>query len=159
MSAEPISRESQYALLKDHEGIIHKLCFMYSDNHEEYKDLRQEVSYQLLKSYPGYKGDSKLSTWVYKVVLFTAMAFIRGKSKSYQALNNIDITSEDTDDNDWKMVIEQIKKLPDTDKSMVFLYLEGNSYRDIAEILGITESNVGVKLNRIKNKLKAYFKE
>ena len=158
MSTVP-TRESQYALLKDHEGIIHKLCFMYSDNREEYKDLRQEVSYQLLRSYPGYKGASKLSTWVYKVALFTAMAHIRGKSKAYQSIEGIDMATEQLDDDDWRLVMEQVKKLPDTDKSLVFLYLEGNSYKEIAEILGITESNVGVKLNRIKNKLKEYFKE
>ncbi|MEN8248007.1 MAG: sigma-70 family RNA polymerase sigma factor [Bacteroidota bacterium] len=152
-------RDSQYALLKDNEGIIHKLCFMYSDNQEEYKDLRQEVSYQLLKSYPKYKGESKLSTWVYKVVLYTALAYIRSKPKGHHPIDNIDFAIDEKEDNDWNIVLEQIKKLPDVEKSLVFLYLEGNSYKEIAEILGITESNVGVKLNRIKNKLKEYFKE
>lgn len=159
MSDKHISKAEQSKLLKDNEGIIHKLCFMYSDNHEEYKELRQEVSYQLLKSYPKFKGDSKLSTWIYKVALYTAMAHIRYKSKTYQALADVEIAHETTDNNDWHLVMEQIKKLPNGEKSLVFLYLEGNSYREISEILGITESNVGVKLNRIKNKLKEYFKE
>ena len=151
--------ESKYALIKNHEGIIHKLCYMYSDNREEYKDLRQEISYQLIKSHPGFKGESKLSTWVYKVALFTAMAFVRDKAKSFHSIESVEIASEDVQKNEWNQVMEQLKKLPDTDKSLVFLYLEGNSYKEIAEILGITESNVGVKLNRVKNKLKAYFKE
>jgi RNA polymerase sigma-70 factor (ECF subfamily) len=132
---------------------------MYSDNQEDYRDLRQEVSYQLLKSYPKFKGASKLSTWVYKVSLFTALAIIRGKAKSNIPIHTIEIASDDDQNNEWNQVMEQVKKLPDSEKSLVFLYLEGNTYKEIADILGISETNVGVKLNRIKNKLKKYFKE
>ncbi len=147
-------------LLRDHAGIIHKLCFMYTNNNEEYKDLKQDISYQLIKSYGQYKGDSKISTWIYKVALFTALTYIKRKPKTYKQLSEVEeLASSASEDNDWSYVLKQIKKLPKTDQSLVFLYLEDKTYSDMAEIMGISETNVGVKLNRIKNKLKIYFNE
>jgi RNA polymerase sigma-70 factor, ECF subfamily len=145
-------------LLADHAGIIHKLCFMYTNNSEEYQDLKQEVSYQIIKSFAQFKGESKISTWIYQVSLFTALSFIKRKPKVYAPLDEIaDISMDETEFDDWHTVWQQIKKLPEIDRSVVFLYLEDKSYKEIAEILGISESNVGVKLNRIKKKLKDYF--
>ena len=147
-------------LLADHGGIIHKLCFMYTNNNEEYKDLKQEISYQLIKSYRQYKGDSKLSTWVYKVSLFTALSFIKRKPRVHYQLEEVaDSSYVDYDFNEWNNVMQQIKILPEMDKSLIFLFLEDKSYKEIAEIMGISESNVGVKLNRIKRKLKEFFTE
>ena len=133
---------------------------MYTNNNEEYKDLKQEISYQLIKSYRQYKGDSKLSTWVYKVSLFTALAFIKRKPRSYQQLEEAaDRSFVDFEFSEWNNVMQQIKNLPEMDKTLVFLFLEDKSYREISEIMGISESNVGVKLNRIKRRLKDYFTE
>ncbi|RLD24453.1 MAG: RNA polymerase subunit sigma-70 [Bacteroidetes bacterium] len=147
-------------LLTEHAGIIHKLCFMYTNNNDEYKDLKQEISYQLLKSYGKYKGDSKVSTWIYKVSLFTALSFIRRKPKSYSQLEDVANTSFISEEFDeWNNVLLRIKMLPEMDKTLVFLYLEDKSYKEISEIMGLSESNVGVKLNRIKKKLKEYFTE
>jgi RNA polymerase sigma-70 factor (ECF subfamily) len=147
-------------LLTEHAGIIHKLCFMYTDNNDEYKDLKQEISYQLLKSYDNYKGDSKISTWIYKVSLFTALSFIRRKPKSHSQLEEVaDTRYVNEEFDEWNNVLLRIKMLPELDKTLVFLYLEDKSYKEIAEIMGISESNVGVKLNRIKKKLKEYFTE
>jgi RNA polymerase sigma-70 factor, ECF subfamily len=133
---------------------------MYTNNEEEYKDLKQEVSYQIIKSSENFKGESKLSTWVYKVSLFTALSFIKRKPKSYEQIDKVaeKITSESEFD-EWNTVLEKIKTLPEMDKTLVFLYLEDKPYKDIAEIMGISESNVGVRLNRIKNKMKNYFIE
>ena len=147
-------------LLDNHAGIIHKLCFMYSNNNEEYKDLRQEIIYQLIKSYKQFKGDSKLSTWVYKVALFTALSFIKRKPKSYQQLEEVaENAFFDDEYNEWDNVLQQLKKFPEMEKTLIFLYLEDKSYKEIAEIMGITETNVGVKLNRVKRKLKEHFTE
>jgi len=133
---------------------------MYSNNNEEYKDLKQEISYQLIKSHSQFKADSKLSTWVYKVSLYTALSFIKRKPRAYKQLDDVSnkLAIEDEFD-EWNTILLQIKKLSETDKMLVFLYLEDKSYRDIANILGISESNVGVKLNRIKKRLKEYFRE
>ena len=120
--------------------------------------MKQEISYQLIKSYQQYKGDSKLSTWVYKVSLFTELAFIMRKPRSYQQLEEVDDRSSvDYEFSEWNNVMQQIKKLPEMDKTLIFLFLEDKSYREIAEIMGISDSNVGVKLNRIKRRLKNYF--
>lgn len=147
-------------LLKDNEGIIHKLSFMYTNNSEEYKDLRQEINYQLIKSFDKFKGKSKLSTWVYKVAMFTALAFIRRKPQVFKSLAEIADTVGTSDEYDeWNNVMVQIKTLPDIEKSLIFLYLEDRPYKEIAEIMGISESNVGVRLNRIKKKLKNYFNQ
>ena len=154
-----INREKELLkLLVDHAGIIHKLCFMYTNNQEEYKDLKQEISYQLIKSFDQYQGKSKLSTWVYKVSLFTALSFIKRKPKAYQPLDEVTgLVSKDIEYDDWDYVLLRIKKLPETEKTLIFLYLEDKSYKEIAEIMGISENNVGVMLNRIKKKLKDYF--
>ena len=147
-------------LLTNHAGIIHKLCFMYTNNNEEYKDLKQEISYQLLKSHSKYKGESKLSTWVYKVSLFTALSFIRKRPKSYSQLEDVaDSSYVNNEFDEWNIVLGKIKILPEMDKTLIFLYLEDKPYKEIAEIMGISETNVGVKLNRIKKKLKEYFTE
>ena len=131
---------------------------MYTNNQEEYKDLKQEISYQLIKSHQRFKGDSKLSTWVYKVSLFTALSFIRQKPKVHQQLDVIaNSVGANNEFNEWNTVLQQIKKLPETDKTLVFLFLEDKSYKEIAEIMDISENNVGVKLNRIKKKLKDHF--
>lgn len=142
-------------LLKDHAGIIHKLSYMYSNTRDEYDDLRQEISYQLVKSYTRFNYESKLSTWVYKVALFTALAFLRTKPKAEQPLDTLpEIAEEIEDNNRFNEVLAQVKKLPEIDRSLVLLYLEDKSYKEMAEIMGLTESNIGVKLNRIKKKLR-----
>ena len=139
----------------DHAGIIHKLSYMYSNNKEEYNDLRQEVYYQLLKSYPRFNGQSKLSTWVYKVALFTALSFLRSKRKTSQLLEDLpEIIVESPETDRLNEVMDQVKKLPKVDRSLVLLYLEDKSYKEMAEIMGLSESNIGVKLNRIKKKLR-----
>ena len=122
--------------------------------------MQQEIIYQLIKSYNLFKGDSKLSTWVYKVALFTALSFIKRKPKSYRQLEEVaENAYVDEEYNEWDNVLQQLKKFPEMDKTLIFLYLEDKSYKEIAEIMGISESNVGVKLNRIKKKLKEHFTE
>ena len=150
-----INQKEVLDLLMDHAGIIHKLSYMYSNNKEEYNDLRQEVYYQLLKSYPRFNGQSKLSTWVYKVALFTALSFLRSKRKTSQLLEDLpEIIVESPETDRLNEVMDQVKKLPKLDRSLVLLYLEDKSYKEMAEIMGLSESNIGVKLNRIKKKLR-----
>ena len=132
---------------------------MYSNSKDEYLDLKQEICYQLAKSFDSFKGDSKLSTWVYKVALFTALAQLRKKQKHLDYVADLPETSLVEDDDSWQEVIMVIKKLPEVDRSVIFLYLEDRPYKEMADILGISESNIGVKLNRIKKKLKEHFNQ
>lgn len=131
---------------------------MYTNSEDEVQDLKQEISYQIVKSYNRFKGDSKVSTWVYKVALFTALSHLKTKRKNTLVEYDLPEVADDSVESDrWTEVYAEIKSLPPVDKSLVFLYLENKSYTEMADIMGLTESNIGVKLNRIKKKLKEKF--
>lgn len=141
-------------ILEDNAGIIYKLSFMYANSKEEAEDLQQEIRYQVVKSYDRFKGESKISTWIYKVALFTALSALKSKKREDELLYEQQDITDSQDDENWQELIKRTKRLLPVDRSLVFLYLENKSYKEIAEIMGITESNVGVRLNRIKKKLK-----
>ena len=141
-------------VLEDNAGILYKLSYMYTNTKEEAEDLYQEITYQIIKSYGRFKGDSKTSTWVYKVALFTSLAYLRRSRKRVKLIYDLpEIVNEESDDH-WTEVMVAIKKLSPIERSLIFLYLEEKSYKEIAEILELTESNVGVRLNRIRKKLR-----
>ena len=148
--------------LEKHQNIVHKICRIYTNDQEAHNDLFQEVTIQLWKAYPKFRGDSKFSTWMYRVALNTAITLYR-KSKRTIKTQDIDdfsykITAHEYDDESekqLKLLYSAVKELNDIDKALVFLYLEDQSYREIAETLGITEINARVKMNRIKTKLKS----
>lgn len=143
-----------------HMGIIYKICNLYAAE-EDRDDLKQEIVYQLWKSYPTYRGDSKFQSWMYRVALNTAMLGLRARKMKYIRLSDQELTiSEDPFeklDNDMRIrqLYRQISKLKDLDKTIIFLYLEQCSYDEIAEITGISTKNVSVRLVRIREKLRA----
>ncbi|NJW52812.1 RNA polymerase sigma factor [Salinimicrobium oceani] len=147
--------------LEKHQNIVHKICRMYTNDRESHNDLFQEITIQLWKAYPKFRGDAKFSTWMYRVALNTAITLYR-KSKK-------DIRTQDYDEVSFKIKadvyndeIEQqlmlmykaVKELNDIDKALVFLYLEDQSYKEISDTLGISEVNARVKMNRIKKTLR-----
>lgn len=147
-------------LTMPHQGIIFKVVNIYADNKEDKDDLLQEIWLQLWLSFPRFQAKSKLSTWMYQVALNTALTYTR---KSAIRDKHLRIMAEEpgTDDEDKRIKHEQerilwemIRSLQKAEKALILLYIEGISYREIAEITGETESNVGVKLNRIKQKMK-----
>ena len=148
-------------LLEKHQNIIHKVCRIYTDSYDAHQDLFQEVTIQLWKAYPKFRGDAKFSTWMYRVALNTAITLYR-KSKKRVSTQKIDdiqfkISSEDYDDTEeeqLKLMYKSIKQLSDIEKALVFLYLEDKNYKEIADTLGISEVNARVKMNRVKKKLK-----
>jgi len=146
--------------INEHQKIIYKICRLYRDSLEDQEDLFQEIVYQLWKSYPSFKGISKISTWIYRIALNTALVSYRKKKINYHNFTefpeNIHPMREDTYSEDEERLFFLLKKLNDAEKSVISLYLEDYSYLEIATIIGISENNVGVKLNRIKNKLKQY---
>ena len=141
-----------------HQALIHKVCSMYRDTKEDREDLFQEITYQLWKSYPKFQGRSKLSSWIYKISLNTAIATFRkpkirilGKGDNLENMKIADVASED---DRKERLLAAIKKLDDVERALVVLYLEEMSYKEIADIIGISENYVGVRLNRIKEKIK-----
>lgn len=146
--------------IEQHHGIIYKICRVYA-SHADFDDLYQEVLISLWKSRPGFKGESKESTWVYRVTLNTALTYSRdGKSRN-RKLDTIrhetEIRSEEPEEDGPVRTTEQlyaaISQLEKEDRSIILLYLEQYTYDEISEITGLTITHVGVKINRIKKKL------
>lgn len=143
------------ALIDKHQGIIHKICRVYRNSKEDREDLFQEIVFQLWKSAPSFEGKSQFSTWMYRVGLSTAMASYRKKKPEIlyaPSLPNTQTEQPETDEQRERL-FAALAQLNDSDKALITLYLEGLSYREIAAITGITETNVGVKLSRIKTKI------
>lgn len=130
---------------------------MYTDNRMDHEDLFQEILAQLWKGYQNFRGESKVSTWIYRVGLYTAITYIKKVMRERETLNEISEPATEipkTEESNEDLLLNSIKSLNDTDRAFILLYLEDKSYKEMADILGMSESNVGVKLNRIKSKLK-----
>ncbi|MEM1135095.1 MAG: sigma-70 family RNA polymerase sigma factor [Bacteroidota bacterium] len=144
--------------LYQNQALIHKVCNMYRDTVEDREDLFQEIVYQLWKAYPKFQGRSKISSWIYRIGLNTAMATFRKPkiklSKNNKNLENVELPQTFMQESNNEQLLAAIKKLNEADKALVMLYLEEMSYTEIAEIIGISENYVGVRLNRIKGKIK-----
>lgn len=147
--------------LENNQGIVHKVCSLYTHNRDAHNDLFQEITIQLWKAYPKFRGESKFSTWMYRVALNTAITLYR-KSKKRVQTQDFDsvifkIKAEEYDPEEEQqltLMYQAIRELGDIEKALVFLYLEDKSYSEISETLGISEVNARVKMNRVKNKLK-----
>lgn len=157
------SKESEFThLIENNQGIVHKICRIYTSTQEEHEDLFQEIVLQLWKSYDSFKGDSKFSTWMYRVSLNTAITLIRKKKRNIMtsSIDNqsyFDIKANDSDkdkEEQLKVLYRAIKRLNDVERALVLLYLEEMSYKEIASTMGITEVNARVKMSRIRVKLK-----
>lgn len=149
-------------LIHEHQGIIYKVSALYRDSKEDREDLFQEIVYQLWKSYPGFKGESKPGTWMYRVALNTAVAIYRKprlKVTHYTDLpQQLHPSNEAPISENEVQLFEAFRRLNEAERAIVALYLEDFSYKEIASITGLSENNIGVKLNRIKNKLKEILK-
>ena len=148
-------------LVEKNQGIIHKVCRIYTDDKDSHDDLFQEIVLQLWRSYDSFKGDSKFSTWMYRVSLNTAITLIRKKTKSSETDFNeaqfLNLKSEDKDEfleERITLLYAAIRLLNDVERALVLLFLEDLPYKDIAETLGISEVNARDKMNRVKIKLK-----
>ncbi len=147
--------------LESNQNIVHKVCTLYTNDRDSHKDLFQEITIQLWKAYPKFRGESKFSTWMYRVALNTAITLYR-KSKRRIKTQDYDSVIFKIKADEYNQEQEQqltlmykaVKQLGDIEKALVFLYLEDKDYREISETLGITEVNARVKMNRIKNKLR-----
>ncbi len=148
-------------IIQQHQGILHKLCRLYRDSREDREDLFQEMIYQLWKSYPSFAGNARISTWIYRVALNTALADFRRKQPR---ITYTDSLPDMPDQGGGATSVQQdqlfaaLKQLSDAEKAIIALYLEDMSYQEIADIIGIDENYVGVKLNRIKSKIKNILK-
>ncbi|QTV06965.1 sigma-70 family RNA polymerase sigma factor [Faecalibacter bovis] len=151
-------------LIDKHKGILYKVSRMYMDNSEDQNDLVQEIVMQLWKSYERFEGNSQFSTWMYRVSLNTALTYFKKekkKSERFTFLENVDKVDE-VDSNEKEQQLElfykAVHELNKVEKALIFLFLEGQSHKEIGQNLGITEGNARVKLNRTKDKLQNIIK-
>lgn len=145
----------------ENQNLIRKVCNMFSRDEDDKKDLFQDILIQLWKSYPTFRNQSKITTWMYRVALNTAITSYRRKKNrpSGESLSEemIQIAYYDTKyerSEESELLYKAINKLSTIEKSIILLYLEDYSSDEIAEITGISSGNVRVKINRIKAKLK-----
>ena len=154
-------------VVERNKGILYKVANSYCRNLEDRKDLIQEIILQLWRSFDNYNEKFKYSTWIYRISLNVAISFYR-KENTRQRISNqltteiFDFTDEEIGDEketNLGILNQIISKLNDLDKALMLLYLEEKNYKEIAEIIGITETNVATKISRIKDKLKKEFSQ
>ena len=150
-------------LIQEYERVIYKVCYLYTTPHATLNDLYQEVVINLWKAYPKFRNECKISTWIYRIALNTCISFIRKEKNIPEivTLSQIADRIEETDETQvmLKRLYSMINRLGQLEKPIVLLYLEDKSYEEIAEITGLTLTNVATKLSRIKDKLRKMNKE
>lgn len=159
-----ITKQEFVKLIEENQDLIWKVVAIYHKNKTDQEDAFQEILLSLWKAYPTFQGRSKISTWMYRVALNTVIA---GYRKSSNKMHNQRTEQNINDDliqpehynisEDIECLYMAIEYLSDIEKAIIMLYMEEKSYEDIADILGMTRTNVGVKINRIKKKLKKIY--
>ncbi len=160
-----INKQTQFLkLIEKHQGILYKVSRMYMDFDQDQEDLRQEIIYQLWKSYEKFKGDSHFSSWMYRVAINTAITYFKKDKKRVdkdQLSDRMDIKADEEDfEEESKLAhfYRAVKTLNMVEKALILLSIEGQSHKQIAANLGLSEVNTRVKLNRTKNKLRILIK-
>lgn len=151
--------------IRPHAGIIIKICRAYSHSQEDFEDLYQEVCLQIWRTKDNFRGNSEWSTWIYRISLNVCMTIKKKEAK--RTLQTIslesapEVISNDSSsfpEESLSQLYKAIKQLSDLDKAIILLYLEEKTYKEIAEIIGANFSHIGVKIQRIKKKLKKLIK-
>ena len=149
-------------IIENNKGIIYKIANLYCKNIDDRKDLIQEIVIQLWKAFENYDDKFKYSTWIYRIALNVSISFYRKENSRKRISNSLDneilIFQEETNfiysDVQLNALYQMINELKDLDKALMLLYLEEKSYREISQIIGVSETNISTKINRIKNILK-----
>ena len=154
-----MNRSEFKPFIESHQKIIFRICWAYSNSQEEYDDYFQEVCLQLWKARNNFNNRSQLSTWVYKVTLNVCLSELRKrkrlvKTHPIESTDVIDHQDDSQHEEAIKNLYQAIRKLKEGERAIILLYLEDKSYKEMADILGISLSNIGVKINRIKSTLK-----
>jgi len=158
------TKEEFLEILTNYQGILHKVSFVYFKNKHDREDNLQEIIYQLWKSYPSFKNHNSIGSWIYAVSINTSISRVKKVSRiEYretvpELADKSNVIDEISMNESLKLLLNAIYNLDEVDKSIMLLYLEEKSYDEIAEIIGISKSNVGVRINRAKELLKQNFK-
>jgi RNA polymerase sigma-70 factor, ECF subfamily len=148
-------------LINEHQGLIHKVCIMYEHDQDARNDLFQEIVLQLWKSFSTFRGEAKITTWMYRIALNTAISGYRKQTRHVKTqdlqeahFNLSDRHSGDEHEEDFQKLQWAIRQLSEIERAMIMMALEEVPYEEIAETIGITQNNVRVRMNRIREKLR-----
>ncbi len=152
-------------IITDHNGILYKIARSYASEQADFDDLYQEILVQLWQSFPRFEGKAKVSTWIYRVALNTALTFTKKKKRKLATSPVTAWIADTVEDRASQLAFEKaqqkridllyqcINELAKEERALILLHLEGKSYEESAEIMGITSNYVGVKIMRIKKRL------
>ncbi len=151
------------AVIRLYDKVIYKVCYIYTTRNATLNDLYQEVVINLWRAFPKFRGECKISTWIYRIALNTCISFMRKEKNVPELVTLTYETDRVAEDDELQSMLRElyrlINQLGQLDKSIILLYLEDKSYEEISEITGLTTTNVATKLNRIKQKLRNMKKE
>jgi RNA polymerase sigma-70 factor (ECF subfamily) len=146
-------------VIQENEALIYKVSKVYTNSREDEQDLYQEIVYQLWKSFGSFRRESKLSTWMYRIALNTAISNLNKEKRkgTFLPISDRVLNRTETDDpvreERFELLYAHIRELSTVEKGIILLYLEGKSYEEMAAITGFTTTNIGTRLGRIKQKL------
>ena len=147
-------------LIQEHQALLLKVTSIYTDTKQDQEDLFQEVVYQLWKYFDTFRNESKITTWMYRVAMNTAITHLKKDKKRPDSVPVADAILKQTEQKDTvyeerlRWLYQQLHQLNTLDRGLIFLLLEGKSYQEISKITGLNPSNVGTRISRIKSKLK-----
>tara|TARA_R110002050_G_scaffold54590_1_gene123366 strand:+ start:3749 stop:4243 length:495 start_codon:yes stop_codon:yes gene_type:complete len=156
-----LSNDFYISSILPYSGIIIKICRAYTDSQEDFEDYYQEVCLQIWRSRDKFRGDAKWSTWIYRLTLNICLTLIKKKKRhrehydsDYTIQNEIVEDEHTFSDESLNLLYDAIKQLSEIDRAVILLYLEEKPNKEIADIIGVTPNNIGVRINRIKERLK-----
>jgi RNA polymerase sigma factor (sigma-70 family) len=149
--------------LEQHKKILYKVCNAYCKDRDSREDLAQEITFQLWRSFGKFDGRCQFSTWMYRIALNVAISFYRREGARTRHVISDErrllewVVESDREPEEVRLLYEFIEELNPLSKALILLYLDGNTYAEIADIVGITETNVATKISRLKSKMKQEF--
>lgn len=159
----PADNDRFVLLLEQHKRILYKVASVYCSNPEDRRDLAQEIVIQLWRSFPRYDDKFKFSTWMYRIGMNVAISFLRSegrRGRRTESLDGVDVIDFAAADralgeagDDIRLLQQLVSRLDEMSRALILLYLEGYSHAEIAEILGVSVTNVGTRIGRIKSRL------
>jgi len=156
-----VSSDFYTSFILPHAGIIIKICRAYTDSKEDFEDYYQEVCLQIWRSRDNFKDQSEWSTWIYRLTLNVCLTLLKSSKKKdqvflsdHQPVDRPEEKSSDFSDESLVQLYAAIRQLSEVDRAVILLYLEEKSYQEISEIIGTNANNIGVRIKRIKERLK-----
>ncbi len=159
----PEQHETFQQWMTDHPGILHKVVRSYADRAADREDLLQEIQLALWHAIPGFHSGSKASTYIYRIALNRAISWVRKESatrrRHEQLAADVPVETTAREDPRLALIYAEIRQLNKAERALILLHLDGFNYEEIAATLGITTTNVGARLTRIRQKLAANLKD